>query len=123
MVLGPPGPLFHAMPVRTASEVIVRSFLMVSDAACMSARERVFVSVLSTVETKICPRWPKCGREFQPASFEEDRVMSKEQATKTVVRIEAMAGNVRWPLRTASRRARRMLIDARPLGTRQRVNT
>ena len=49
--------------------------------------------------------------------------MRSPQATKTVVRIEAMAGNVRCPLRTASRNARRMLMEARPCGTRQRVKT
>jgi hypothetical protein len=89
----------------------------------MRARERVTESVLSIAETKICPRWPTCGREFHPASFDEDRVMSSAHATNTVVRIEAMAGNVRWPFRTASRSARRILMDARRFGTRQRVKT
>ena len=121
MVTGPPGPEFHAMPLSSADEVTVRWFFTASVAAFMSARERVFESVLSTVDTKICPRLPTCGREFQPASFDEESVMRRAQATNTVVRIEAMAGNVRCPLRTASRRARRILMDARRLGTRQRV--
>ena len=123
IVSGPPGPLFHAMPRRVASEVTPRSASTASVADLMRVFERVTESVLSSVETKICPRWPTWGREFQPASFEEESVISRAQATKTVVRIEAMAGKVRCPLRTASRSARRMLMEARRLGARQRVKT
>ena len=109
------------MPFMMALEVTVRSASTTCWADWSRLRVRVTESVLSTVERNTCPRCPACGRVFQPASFEEDRVMSRPQATNTVVRIEAMAGNVRWPLRTASRSARRMLIDARRLGARQRV--
>ena len=121
MRVGPPGPLFHAMPFSMASEVTVRSPSTASYAALRSSRERFTESVLSVVEMNTCPRWPTWGREFHPASFDEDRVIRSPHATNTVVRIEAMAGNVRCPLRTASRSARRMLMDARRFGARQRV--
>ena len=121
IVVGPPGPLFHARPFSVACEVTPRWPSTASTADFMRSRERLTESVRSTVDTKTWPRCPTCGREFQPASFEEDRVMSRPHATNTVVRIEAMAGKVRWPLRTASRSARRILIDARRLGRRHRV--
>ena len=68
------------------------------------------------------PRAPTCAVAFQPASFDELSVMSSAQATNTVVRMEAIAGKVRCPLRTASRSARRMLMDERRFGERHRMN-
>ncbi len=47
---------------------------------------------MSTVDTKICPTRPRCGREFQPASFDEESVMREGTSDEfLVVRIRP------WP--------------------------